>query len=343
MIFLRNDLYLEPFDGALLRKFFDSKYFAYSGSWARKNLSASGCENFDFKKVKLKQAVHLSKLFPTYSSAIQPSLSTIAASSDLAQLPDFNVDMYEESGEAAPIFFYFLRDISDPLSIHHYDEILANPQKILENFPYGDFLAMKEHMMRNVGAGAETTLDGCISILTSLYIDLAPKLSINEFIEELVLTDVLKKYSKNYAVPRYVSYRLDQIKKGRVITLSDLYKHWGSWENEGDPEACEKRLKRWRSGDNIPNLTLFADFMHLIGGRSKRTFFDELEWLALFVSIQLIQKYLGAFDVQSDSKLMSENFYRERIHFWHAKLTEQYSDVLERRATEIESEAGGPS
>jgi len=107
MIFLRNDLCLEPFDGALLRKFFDSKYFAYSGSWARKNLSASGCGSFDFKKVKLKQAVHLSKLFPTYSSAIQPSLSTIAASSDLAQLPDFNVDMYEESGEAAPIFFIF--------------------------------------------------------------------------------------------------------------------------------------------------------------------------------------------------------------------------------------------
>lgn len=102
-----------------------------------------------------------------------------------------------------------------------------------------------------------------------------------------------------------------------------------------------KLLKRWRKRDVTPPSKLFVDFVYLVSGQTARRFFSELEVVGLFLTVQLIQRYHKS--TGGDTELLKpDSLYRERVHFWHDKLTEHYSEVLGRRAAEKEQEESGP-
>jgi hypothetical protein len=339
MQFLAYALLEEFLDGAAIRAIFTKPFGPYSSSWYRKNFH-SNVGSIDVRKIK-------KKVFENYYLKCPPGTNQISAydldsAPEQAVPPDMNVEYIESLVKGvAPVAAYLSRDIDIPFEIGIFESSERHSSKVIDFFPYCHYWEVDESLVKDGKYRIESAIDCCLMLFTCFYIDAEMTMDLSEVVHKILLEGVHRNYHKNYGVSCYVNYKLDRVKQSPDESLEGLYDHWANWDDSTDRDSIEKLLKRWRKGSVTPSSKLFGDFVYMFGGRTPRSFVSELTLVGFFLIIQLIQKY--RLQEEGYSKLLSfDSFYQERVHFWHDKLSEQYKDVIARRAAEKAQEESGP-
>jgi hypothetical protein len=251
-----------------------------------------------------------------------------------------SVEEFESAGEGvAPIYFYLLRDIEEPFKrgslISMKGQILASMHK----FPYCYWLERETQP-----GGLQTALgvvDSYLLYLACLYVDSEIAYTLDELVDKVLLPGVHASYAENYGVSRYIDYRLTHLKRSGLAKIEDFYDIWDSWGDGADRDSIVKRVGRWRRGESTPSPKYFFQFVQIFGaGRAFRRMLGEFALIGVFHAVQLIQKCRNDGDIEPDARLETDSFYRERVYFWHEKLTEHYADILTRRLKERDVEGG---
>ncbi|MCA6127293.1 hypothetical protein [Thalassolituus oleivorans] len=354
MIFLRDDLIFEAFDGALINLLAKSSITINSWDWWRKNIMTDKILSVDMSKLRFKQAKHINRIGLKLGFEQLIGIDQLLIAEKDSCFPDLNAKLYENnSGRVAPITMYLFRDIFEPWSLEKNPSSLVELEGVCGIFPYcynegfnkifkniykGEFSedAIKK---KGISHSPEYIIDSCLMLLSSLFIDLEFSKILNQYISEIILPDFGLSYDKNYAIKRYLIDRKDSTKNH--WSLTDLYEEWAKL-GDLEPDSCKKKLDRWIKGISHPRPTEFFLFMRAMSESNTQPGMEEILWFSHFLTMQLLHKYRMVMNLDGTNNVESESYIRERIHFWHAKLTEQYSEVLERRATEIESEERGP-
>ena len=340
MHYLKGALLEEFLDGVLIRSILTKPFGPYSSSWYRKAFN-SNAKSIDIRKIRKKTKEYLCSKSPIIAN--HWAMYDLDSAPEKALPPEINVEYIESFGEGvAPMAMYLSRDIAKPLEIGFFEETERYAIQMCKSFPYCHWWMVNELAVEDEKHEIERAIDGCLMLFTCFYIDAEMTLDLPEVIDKVLLSGVHENYHKNYGVSCYVNYKLNRIKQSPDFTLERLYDHWASWDDAPDRDSIEKLLKRWRKRDVTPSSKLFVDFVCLfVGGQTARSFFSECEVVGLFLTVQLIQRYRKS--TGGDSELLkSDSFYRERVHFWYDKLSEEYKDVIARRAAEKEQEESGP-
>ena len=339
MQYLKVDLLEEFLDGVLVRSMLIKPFGPYSSSWYRKAFN-SNAESIDIRKIRKNTKEYLCLKSPVIAN--HWAMYDLDSAPKKALPPEINVEYIESFGEGvAPMAMYLSRDIAKPLEIGIFENSERHVLKVIEWFPYCHLWGVDEAAVKANKRHLESTIDGCLMLFTCFYIDAEMTLDLPGVIDKVLLSGVHENYDKNYGVSCYVNYKLNRVKQSPDFSLEMLYDHWASWDDAPDRDSIEKLLKRWRKRDVTPSRKLFVDFVQLVGGQTARRYFSEFELVGLFLTVQLIQRYRSSTGGDSEP-LKSDSFYRERVHFWYDKLSEEYKDVIARRAAEKEQEESGP-
>ena len=261
---------------------------------------------------------------------------------DLGYTDDnFSTKKFEESGEGvAPLYFYLSQDIVKPFEpgnlIRMFDHILMS----MEEFPFCYWLERESEpgsVQSKIGE-----VDCCLLFLVCLFLDSETEMNVDDAIDQIFLPGVFLPYKENFGVSKYVDYKLTRIKQSEKYKLEDVYDWCASKEGAPDRDSIIKRIRRWRKGESTPKLEYFFQFFSFfLRGANLKEIFSECALIGMFHTVQLIQKYRLA-ETPSFELLNQASFYRERVHFWHEKLLEQYKDVIVRRISEKQQKESGP-
>lgn len=339
MLEVRSHLLEEVLNGAITRRLFTKPFGPYSESWYRKELIQSQSP-IDPKKVKKKLVGRWGRMFPQAEGRLV-SLD-IDGAHELAVLPDLNVEMFETMGEGvAPLAAYFSRDLSHPFEVGVLEPTHDHLKYTLDRFPYCHWWQVTETDLKANGASVEQFIDAALACFACMVIDAELAMDLDEAIDLILIPGLQIEYSPNYGVIHYVQHKVESVKAAPEYSLEKLYEAWASWDDAPDKDSIRRLIRRWRSGASNPSPARFLDFIYLLSGTSARKFSNECEIVGLFHVPQLIQRYRRS-KSGNTALLTSDSFYRERVRFWHSKLTEHYADVLAQRAKEVEQEQGGP-
>lgn len=252
---------------------------------------------------------------------------------------DTFIEDFEGGGYGtAPVYFYLLREVSEPFLEN--EMILAGYQILIdiEQFPYVHWI--ERDALPGTQESVIGKVDSCLLYLVCLFLDSELDMDVDVLVDSIVLPGVRLPYRKSYGVCSYVNYRISHLKHEKKRKLEQLYKCLGLLDEGVDRDTIVKRVGRWRRAESIPSPRYFLRFVKLFaGGRSLRKFLNEQALVGVFHAVQLIQKCPND-DGTPDYRLESDAFYRDRVHFWYEKLTEHYADVLTRRRKERDVEGG---
>lgn len=339
MLGSRTDLVDEFLDGALVKKMITAPFGPYSDEWYKKAFK-QGVLSVDLIKLRNKATKKLVDKYPFLNDAL--SGLDIKTAHERALLPDLNIQIFESAGEGgAPYAAYLSRDISRPFEIGLYEDTSNNPRNVMSSFPYCYWWKFDESVICDKDITVERSVDAVLAFFACMVIDAEPSMQLDKAVSEILLPGVHLTYDEKYATSKYVDYKLRWLKSSEEYTIEDLYRALS--ELDGGPDrnhdSVEKRIKRWRSGEVMPSLSLFQEFVFTFGSQSFRKYFSECETVGLFVAVQLIQKYRLALGGES-ILVNSDAFYIDRVHFWHDKIIKQYSGERATRAKELEHGIG---
>jgi hypothetical protein len=354
MIFLRDDLYNEAFDGVLINLLAKSNISSYSWDWWRKNIMTDKVLSVNFSKLKLKQATHLNRIGVQQGFGQLIDIEKLSISNEGAYFPDLSANLFEKSMDmVAPISLYLFGDIVDPLSVGKYPGSLVEMENICQVFPYcfnDGFLKIYNDLGKKefsedvfkkkaVFHGPEYVIDSCLMLLSCHFIDRAFPTTLELYVSEFVLPDFDALYRSNYAEREYLLYIKEVIK--RESSLTELYEVW-SKHTRTEQESCKRKLSRWITGQGKPRPSDFFEFMMIITEMLKVKSLGLMSCFLHYLTMQLLHKYRMIMKLNGTRHEESDSYVRERVYFWHDKLTEHYSEVLKRRAAEKAQEESGP-